>query len=514
MKKWLSLLFVVASMLFLSSGLVHAAKAVELVPKLVLDGKMLAPQVPPTVIGKTVMIPVRIATENLGYKVDYDNKKKQVTVSSSTKQLVMTLDKSTAFLDSQPQQMDVPPTLKSQNILIPLRFLGDSLNVEVLWDNQTKSAFLYSSNDPVVPPAPTIPTTPTAPTEPGVSDGGGLSETSPPEGGLIGIVDENNNTDGGGTLPGTDGVVTPPVTIGMMGYVHEARYEPDAVVIKYEGFLTPNVSMLDNPKRLVIDLPNADFASDFLPALPTDPALGKQGEIAVTDHAALTKIRYSLYADQPKTLRFVLDLSQPWDYELVNDPTIGELRILLKQPVPDKSLFTVVLDAGHGGSDPGAASINKHWEKDFNLAVILKVRDLLATDSRIKLVLTRSDDSFPSLKDRYSLANSVGADLFVSVHANSYTAATNGTETYYTRENSKAFANLMHSLLVPATGLKNNGVRTAGFQVIKYTTMPAVLLEIGYLTSKIDEPQLFSEAFQNRVALAIATGIKQQLKLS
>jgi N-acetylmuramoyl-L-alanine amidase len=128
-------------------------------------------------------------------------------------------------------------------------------------------------------------------------------------------------------------------------------------------------------------------------------------------------------------------------------------------------------------------------------------------------VLTRQGDTYPTLSDRYNLANSLGADLFVSVHANSYTSATNGTETYYTRPESKDFANLMHALLVQATRLKDNGVRQKSLAVTRETKMPAILLESGYLSNKIDEPQLWTDDFQNRVAQAIATGIKQQLKL-
>ncbi len=180
------------------------------------------------------------------------------------------------------------------------------------------------------------------------------------------------------------------------------------------------------------------------------------------------------------------------------------------------NIKTIVLDPGHGGKDPGARSISGKWEKDFNLSVVLKVQALLAGDERIKLVLTRDSDTFPSLDDRVNLANSLAADLFVSVHANSYSAATNGTETYYTREQSKEFASLMHSLVIPATGLKDNGFKrhSINLAVTTKTTMPAILLEIGYLSSKIDEPQLWTEALQDSVAAAIAAGIKQQLKLS
>ncbi|WP_373229649.1 N-acetylmuramoyl-L-alanine amidase [Cohnella sp.] len=515
MKKWLSLLIVASAMLFLSAGMVHAASSAVPTPKLILDGKVLKSAIPPVLMEKSVMIPVRIVTENLGYKVLYDNKKKQVTVSNSVNQLVMTLNKPIAYLDKQPLKMLVPPTLKSSNTLIPLRFLADSLGVQIFWDNTSKSAFMYSSSNTEDKPKPDGEIV-------GGIDGDGNTDvgiTNPkPTPEPNPVPDPGNNPDPVPTTPIPDQgtIIEPEIPANPLtrGNVHQVRYESDTIVLKYDGVLLPTVTTLDNPKRVVIDLPNTDYAAGFLPALPIDPSVGKQGELLVADHPALQKVRYSLYADKPKALRFVLDLNQAWDYEIQNNLVNGEFFIILKQPVPDKSLFTVVLDAGHGGSDPGAKSINGRWEKDFNLIIVKKVQALLAGDERINLVLTRQDDSYPSLDDRVNLANSIGADLFISVHANSFTASTNGTETYYTRPDSLEFAKFMHSLLTSATGLKDNGVRNAGFKVIKYTKMPAVLLEAGYLSSKIDEPKLWTEAVQNRIADAIAAGIKQYLKLS
>jgi N-acetylmuramoyl-L-alanine amidase len=281
MKKWLSLLFVVSVMLFLSAGIVHAAKSVALTPKLILDGKALQPQVAPVVIDKTVMIPVRIATANLGYKVDYDNKKKQVKVSNGLKQLVMTLDKPTAYLDNEPKKMIMPPTSVSNNILIPLRFLGDSLDIAVFWDNQSKSAFLYSSNDSspgdvtdVEPPGGSVDV-------PGSTTGGSVDIPGNTDGG--GAVNVPGNTDGSGgvTDPGT---VIPPVTPAVSGNIHEVRYETNTVIVKYSGLVVPEITPLENPKRLVIDLPNTQFAGDFTPTV--DFVNGMQGKIDVTDQPA------------------------------------------------------------------------------------------------------------------------------------------------------------------------------------------------------------------------------------
>src|SRR5690606_20192507 len=151
----------------------------------------------------------------------------------------------------------------------------------------------------------------------------------------------------------------------------------------------------------------------------------------------------------------------------------GELRIELTGPRP----YVVVLDAGHGGSDPGAKSVNGRWEKDFNLAIVRKVQELLTDSQELKLVLTRDDDTYPTLDERIELANFLGADLFISVHANSHkSSSVNGTETYYKHGYSLPLAQIMHRHILQATGFKDNGVRTAEFKVIKYTTMPAVLL--------------------------------------
>jgi N-acetylmuramoyl-L-alanine amidase len=182
---------------------------------------------------------------------------------------------------------------------------------------------------------------------------------------------------------------------------------------------------------------------------------------------------------------------------------------------PAKGVFQVVLDAGHGGKDPGALSVNGRKEKEYNLAITLKVKVLLDKEPKIKPFLTRSDDTFVELADRANYANKLPADLFVSFHANMATSATaSGSETHYWRSDSLALAKVMHKHLVAGTGLKDRGVRTGNFHVIRETTMPAVLLEAGYLSSSIDSSVLFNDAKQDKIASEIVAGIKEYLKIS
>ncbi|REK67307.1 MAG: N-acetylmuramoyl-L-alanine amidase [Cohnella sp.] len=504
MKNWTSLLFAAIVMLFLSAGVVSAQ---SVTPKLILDGKVLNPPEPPQIIGNFTMVPVRIVTENLGYTVDYNKSTKQITVKNGTSVVVMTLDKKTATVDGVERTMLAAPTAKSETTLIPLRFTGEAFGLQVYWDNTAKAAFLYSNK----------------------SSGGSTDENSgdtPPKGGgTVGVVEPgdgtgtggNGETGGGATDgSGSGGAANP----RLLGTVSEVKFENDTVIFTYDGIIQPLTSTLTGPDRIVIDMPNAGFASDFVPGFSADSKT-QTGELAVTGHEALQKIRYSLFSNNPSTLRFVLDLKQAWGYKLTNDLDAHQLRIALA-PLSagspsglGKNVYTIVLDAGHGGSDPGAISITKKKEKDFNLAVILKLRDLLAADPRLKVVLTRSDDSYPTLADRANLANSLKADLFLSVHANSSTSSSaNGSETYYTRDASKAFAETVHKYAVSATGLKDNGVRKSSLYVTRETTMPAVLYEAGYLSNASDESKLYTEAFQNKLAQGLATAIKVYLNLT
>lgn len=143
----------------------------------------------------------------------------------------------------------------------------------------------------------------------------------------------------------------------------------------------------------------------------------------------------------------------------------------------------------------------------------LKVQKLLANEKNIQVVMTRTTDTFLQLKERAKIANSLKADVFISIHANSGPSTATGTETYYYHESDKALANALHKEIVKAMGLKDRGVRYGNFHVIRETTMPAALLEVGFLSNKNDEKKLFDSATQDRVAQAIVRGIKQYLKV-
>lgn len=155
----------------------------------------------------------------------------------------------------------------------------------------------------------------------------------------------------------------------------------------------------------------------------------------------------------------------------------------------------VVVDAGHGGSDPGALG-NGLQEKNVTLDVALRLADLLETDNGDvsgggdwEVLLTRVDDSDVTLVERVTMANAFAADSFVSIHANAFTdPAAQGTETYAWAEGTVAAQqrDRVHARMLQAWGLADRGTKTAGFYVLLNTTMPASLSEMGFITNPGD----------------------------
>lgn len=168
----------------------------------------------------------------------------------------------------------------------------------------------------------------------------------------------------------------------------------------------------------------------------------------------------------------------------------------------------IVIDAGHGGKDPGARGITGRLEKDFNLTIALKLRDLLQLNPNIEVHLTRDTDVFLELSERSAFANKLKADGFISIHANNTGSATpSGYETWYTRDASKKFAEAMHKKVLPATGFIDRKVKVGSLAVCRETKMPAILLEAGFLSNPVEEAMLFTESWQDKYVKAIYEGI-------
>jgi N-acetylmuramoyl-L-alanine amidase len=232
-------------------------------------------------------------------------------------------------------------------------------------------------------------------------------------------------------------------------------------------------------------------------------------------------------------------------------------RKIKAKNVNDTSLRVIVLDPGHGGKDPGAVGFSKKiYEKDIVLSIAKKLKILLEKHLDVVVLLTREDDLFVSLQDRTKFANQNHANLFISLHCNAHRRATaGGMEVYYLStaktddaravealenavvyeyeggteavqkyddlsfiladmaqnehlKESNELAIRLQQDLITATNLQDRGVKQANFYVLRGAFMPAVLVELGFLSNREEEKLLSSNAFQEKLANALFEGIK------
>ncbi|NEP33139.1 N-acetylmuramoyl-L-alanine amidase, partial [Moorena sp. SIO3B2] len=183
-----------------------------------------------------------------------------------------------------------------------------------------------------------------------------------------------------------------------------------------------------------------------------------------------------------------------------------------RPPIPrrqvPKERLVVVIDAGHGGKDPGAIGLGGIQEKDVNLSISRQVEALLEKQG-IQVVMTRSDDRFISLDGRVQVAERTDADLFVSIHANAIgrnRPDVNGLETYY-YSTGQSLAQTIHYTILRSVDISDRRTRRARFYVLRKTSMPAVLVEVGFLTGDEDSAKLKTSAYRSQMARAIARGI-------
>ncbi|MCL5046793.1 MAG: N-acetylmuramoyl-L-alanine amidase, partial [Actinobacteria bacterium] len=190
---------------------------------------------------------------------------------------------------------------------------------------------------------------------------------------------------------------------------------------------------------------------------------------------------------------------------------------------------TIVLDAGHGGRDPGAGGPAGLKEKDVNLSIALKLKPLLEK-AGAKVVMTRTGDTegapaseldkltageriVEDLHSRAELANRSGADLFLSIHNNSDpSGGQSGTTTYWTDVNfnadrSRALALSLQGEMVKALGRKDNGIKSNDFYVIRNSLAPAALAEVLFVSDPAEEGLLKQGATQDKIAQALYQGL-------
>ncbi|MBN9234516.1 MULTISPECIES: N-acetylmuramoyl-L-alanine amidase [Phyllobacteriaceae] len=364
-------------------------------------------------------------------------------------------------------------------------------------------------------------------------------------------------------------------SIAANGYKMAGDATKMRIVINFDREPNPKWFLLRGPHRLVVDLPNTklSFSAKDLKARGLVKGVRYGLHDANTSRLILIT-KGPFHVDKLDVLknedgsgyRMALDISAVSDKEfdaaladqaLTTASTVApDKRERLAKPVPVAAShrFTVVLDPGHGGVDGGAEGLNGTIEKDVTLAFAKELRDKLVAEGKYDVSLTRDDDTYLRLDDRVRIARQRGANLFISIHADTIRLKGIRGATVYTvsdkasdpeaqalaaRENlsdqfagmeikeesqevtdilidlirrethsfSMGFAQTLVGQLSTSVGLINNPHRFAGFRVLKAPDVPSVLVELGYLSNAKDEAQLTDPEWRGKAADSIAKAV-------
>lgn len=342
-----------------------------------------------------------------------------------------------------------------------------------------------------------------------------------------------------------------------------------------------NLFVLSDPYRIVIDISNADWKLKARPDPPRGLLTGlRYGRFAAdtgrivleSAEAAVAEKQFVLPPQAGHGYRLVLDIRRADDRQFAaakatTAPTIRPGAAAQvpagappEPPARRNRIRTVVIDPGHGGADPGALGRGKTREKDIVLAVGLVLRKALQGTGRYRVVMTRDTDRFIPLRERVRIARRAGAELFISLHADSAARRTVRGAGIYTlsetasdreaaalaqRENqsdiiagvdlsqnadevtnlilidlvqrrtmndSARFARVAVREIGRTISLRRNPHRFAGFRVLRAPDVPSVLVELGFLSNDQEEQKLRSRDWQKRVAAAIVTAVDAYFK--
>lgn len=342
-----------------------------------------------------------------------------------------------------------------------------------------------------------------------------------------------------------------------------------ALTLTLSGPVAASAFVLDRPERAVVDMPDVNCQ--------VAPGPGRRGGLVagfrcgrsgpgrariVLDLAGPASVSQPVVSAGPIAGTWLLrvDLARTDEAAFRRDAAVGAADLVTTTgsiaPVRERpdTRPVVVLDAGHGGDDPGARSAAGSQEKDLTLAFTRDLRDRLVRSGRYRVTLTRDEDVFVALDERVRRAREAGAALFLSVHADSISRPSIRGATIYTgaeratdadaarlaeRENeadlgagiagpgmpgevagilheltqretrgfSRRLAGHLHDRLAPVTRFTSEPHREAGFRVLRAPDIPAALLELGYLSNARDTELMFSEPWRRRSAEAVSDAI-------
>jgi len=312
--------------------------------------------------------------------------------------------------------------------------------------------------------------------------------------------------------------------------------------VSYKSFV------LSNPNRVGIDIKGAWLSPNIIKEMLVDSScVGKirvrqfdADTVRVVIETNVSQNDYEIFSlpanastsiyrivfdfgDGQKNLPAVVEESPPTlVVPTVTPPNSVQLPVTpITNAIPGIGGKLIVIDPGHGGSDSGAVGAKGVMEKNITLAIAKQLQGIL-TDAGAKVIMTRTSDvdvarpsaeAVEELQARVDIANQARADLFLSIHMDSFsTSDAKGTSTYYYAKGTPAsqrLADLVRSGIIEQLGTEDRGTKTCNFYVVKHTTMPAALAEVAFVSNPGESQLLTSTDGAKKAALGIYNGIRR-----
>ena len=508
-----------------------------------VNGNAVSSPMEPIIFNDHALVPVREIFEECGATVVYDGESRSVEVYYGKKYIRMYINNNVAYVNGQRTIIpdDVVPKLIYKpgdltKTMVPVRFIAESAGMEVVFDGANEEILIWSDKDLSTPtPAPVL--TP-EPTEAPV-----LTPEPTPEPTAEPTVKPTEKPTVKPTVKPTPVPTEKPVTIKEI----ETKKLSDTslkITVTSDGALTERFSYftLTGPERVVVDFKGIDY-------------IGGDRTVKLNMNG-ITSMRTGI--DEERT-RIVVDVENLKSYNVKRTKdNVVEISVKVTgekaeaKPTQKPTSVTdiingassavnnghtsgitnadsankkkvIMLDAGHGGSDPGAIGEldgKSVYEKDLTLSITYKVKAILEQKG-YTVSMTRTGDTLPTLAERPAQANEEGCALFASIHINSATSKeAYGTEVFWSEENneddynitSEKFAENVLSSMLKYMKSYNRGVRMANWAVIRRSQMPAVLIEVGFISNEDELKKMCSDEYQNKTAHGIAEGIVKTLK--
>lgn len=519
--------------------------------KLLLDGKELKTDVPPIIVDDRVLVPARVVFESMDAEVDWIAEERRVVISGAVK-IELIIDQKEATVDGESRTLDVPATIIDDRTLVPVRFVSESLSCDVDWIPETRTVSISRPKGTFTHTLKQI-----------------SYEWKEQEGRLrIALhLDQKNVGFSSFTLTNPErfvldldsthlgtGVSSPVKTeCPMVPQIRFSQFSENPMVVRVVVDLTETsqaaVSKSSDGKTLYIDF---QYQGDRVYLYEDPPTVVCGGvdaaDLKLTQNGNEAVVTVSGMVYKTETLSFENEFCK--SIRVVGQNGKSTLYISLKEGVSpalsgNRILFwsgdssslsnltlnenaknlLVVIDPGHGGAETGSIGYGADgepelYEKKVNLQIALRANTLLV-QAGVKTLMTRTTDTDVSLAKRAEIANEADADLFVSIHNNSFTSPDAvGSEVLYGSDvvseeygiSGKRLAQLIQEEMVeqlqrPDRGLKHQ----PGMAVIRLSKMPAVIVEGLFLSNPEELKMLQDSEYIERQAVAIARGIVRAL---